>query len=305
MWNELIFNIMKHRIILITLLVMTTFCANAQNNENTFSMKFGEGKVILLSEGQRNSGANILIGANADILEKYAPNNAIPSATNAFLVQIDGKNILFDTGYGRALFDNLQSFQIKPESIDAIFITHMHGDHIAGLLRDDKAAFPNATLYLAKQEHDYWTNDDAINQMPENRRSGFLAAKKAVDAYKSRLQLFEPNAIDPPHNKVLYPGVKAIATYGHTPGHTVFLIESGNDKLLIWGDLTHAMAVQMPHPEIAVTYDTNPEMAIQSRLSILKFVAEQKIPVAGMHTAYPGIGIIEKSEPGYKFIPVI
>ena len=294
---------MKHRIITIILLAMAAIYVKAQNNENIFSMKLGDGKVVLLSEGQRNSGTNILIGVKPDIIEKYAPNNSIPSATNAFLVQINGKNLLFDTGYGTALFDNLQSLQIKPESIDAIFITHMHGDHISGLLRDDKAAFSNAELYLAKQEHDYWTNDEAINQLPENRRGGFLSAKKAVDAYKSRLQFFEPYSIYSPYTRILYPCVKAIAAYGHTPGHTVFLVESGNDKILIWGDLTHAMSVQMPHPEIAVSYDTSPEMAIQSRLSILKFVAEQKIPVAGMHTAYPGIGIVEKSEPGYKFIP--
>ena len=294
---------MKTRIIAIILFAMAAILVKAQNNENIFLMKLGNSKVYLLSEGQRDGNTGILIGAKPEITQKYAPNNSFPMATNAFLVQINGKNILFDAGYGRGLFDNLQSLQLKPEDIDAIFITHMHGDHIGGLLRDDQAAFPNATLYLAKPEHDYWTNDEAINQLPENRRGGFLAAKKAVDAYKNRLNLFEPDKINSPYNKILYPGIKAFAAYGHTPGHTVFLLESGNEKLLIWGDLTHAMAVQMPHPEIAVSYDTDPETAIQSRLAILRFVSEQKIPVAGMHIAYPGIGTIEKSEPGYKFIP--
>jgi len=294
---------MKTRIIVIILLAMAAIHVKAQNNENIFLMKLGNSKVYLLSEGQRDGNTEILIGATSGIKEKYAPNNSFPMATNVFLVQINGKNILFDTGYGRALFDNLQSLKLKPEDIDAIFITHMHGDHIGGLLRGDQASFPNATLYVAKPEYDYWTNDELINQMPENNRGGFLAAKKAVAAYKDRLNLFEPDKINSPYNKILYPGIKAFAAYGHTPGHTVFLLESNNEKLLIWGDLAHAMAVQMPHPEIAVTYDTNPEIAIQSRLTILKFVSEQKIPIAGMHIAYPGIGTIEKSEPGYKFIP--
>lgn len=294
---------MKTRIITFILLVMAVVYGNAQNNENVFTIRAGEDKVILLSEGQGNGNTSILVDAKPEIIEKYAPNNAFPIATNAFLVQKDGKNILFDTGYGRALFDNLQSLQIKPEDIDIIFITHMHGDHISGLLRDDKAAFPNATLYLPKPEHNYWTDDAAISQMPESRRGGFLSAKKVVDIYKSRLQLFEPNLINSPDIKTVYPGIKAIAAYGHTPGHTAFLLESGDNKLLIWGDLTHAMAVQMPHPEIAVTYDVDPKTAIQSRSAILEYVSEQKIPVAGMHIPYPGIGVVEKTEQGYKFIP--
>ena len=294
---------MKTSIITFILLFMTTVYGKAQNNENIFTAKIGNAKIILLSEGQGNGNAGILIDAKPEIIAKYAPNNAFPIATNAFLMQMNGKNILFDTGYGRALFDNLQSVQIKPEDIDIIFITHMHGDHISGLLRDDKAAFPNATLFIAKPEHDYWTDDAAISQMPENRRGGFLSAKKVVETYKSRVQLFEPNTVNSQDIKDVYPGIKAIAAYGHTPGHTTFLLESGNSKMLIWGDLTHAMAVQMPHPEIAVSYDVDPKMAIQSRLAILKFVSEQKIPIAGMHIAYPGIGVVEKTEPGYKFIP--
>jgi len=295
---------MKTRIITIILLVIMTFCAKVQTNENIFLMKFGEGKFYLLTEGQRKGNPGILIDATPEIIEAYAPNDSFPMATNAFLCQINGKNILFDTGYGRALLDNLQSLNLTPEDIDAIFITHLHGDHYGGLVKEDQVVFANAELYIAQAEYDFWTNDETIEQLPENRRGGFLAAKNTIDAYNERLHLFEPNTIEPPYNDEVYPGVKAVATYGHTPGHTVFLLESGKDKLLVWGDLTHAMAVQMPHPEIAVTYDTDPEMAIQSRLSILEFISEQKIQVAGMHNAYPGIGILEKSDLGYKFISV-
>jgi len=294
---------MKTRIILILSLVMTTFCTKVQTNENIFLTKLGDSKVYLLSEGQRNGNTGILIGATPEITGKYAPNDSFPMAANAFLWQINGKNILFDTGYGKNLFDNLQYLKLKPEDIDVICITHMHGDHIGGLLKDDQAAFPNATLFISQQECDYWTSDDSMNQAPENYRGGFLAAKKVVEAYKDRLQLFEPNAITPPYDKVLYSGIKAIAAYGHTPGHVVYLLESGNDKMLIWGDLAHAMAVQMPCPEIAVTYDTDPTAAIQSRLAILEFAADQKIPVAGMHIPYPSIGNIEKADQGYRFVP--
>jgi glyoxylase-like metal-dependent hydrolase (beta-lactamase superfamily II) len=294
---------MKNRIIIITLFIMSTIYVQAQKNENIFSIKQGASKLVLLSEGQRNGSADILIKAAPEITAKYAPDKSFPMATNAFLWQVGRKNILFDTGYGKSLFDNLQSIGVKPEDIDVIFITHMHGDHIGGLIHNGQVAFPKAELYLSQAEYNYWTSEDEMHKVPENAKAGFLLAQKAIAAYKGRLHLFEPNAINPPYNKTLYPGVKAIAAYGHTPGHTVYLIESGKDQLLVWGDLAHAMAVQMPHPEIAVSYDSNPEEAIQSRAIILRYVSEHAIPIAGMHIPYPSIGIVKKSGTGYMFIP--
>jgi glyoxylase-like metal-dependent hydrolase (beta-lactamase superfamily II) len=294
---------MKTKLITIIMFAMATVCVKAQTNENIFSAVLGKSKLFLLSEGQRNGSTEILIDATPELIKKYAPDNSFPMAANVFLWQINGKNILFDTGYGRNLFDNLQSIQLKPENIDVIFITHAHGDHIGGLLRDEKAAFPNAAIYMSKMEYNYWTNDSIMNQMPEKIRGGFLLTKKVVEAYKNRLHLFEPNALNPPYTKTVYPGIKAIAAYGHTPGHTVFLLESGKDKFLIWGDLAHAMAIQMPHPEIAVSYDVNSQDAIQARKVILQYVSENHIPIAGMHIAYPGMGAIKKSESGYLFVP--
>ena len=283
---------------------MTAIYAKAQTNENIFSMNLGDSKLFLLSEGQRKGNTGILIGVTPEIIEKYAPDKSFPMATNVFLWQVEGKNILFDTGYGGALLNNLLSLNVKPKDIDAVFITHMHGDHIGGLLQNGQAAFPKATLYVAQAEYNYWTNEDAMHQLPESGQAGFLLVKKVIDAYKGRLNLFEPNAINSPYFKKLYLNIRAIAAYGHTPGHTVYLIGSENDKLLIWGDLTHAMAIQMPYPEKAVTYDSDPEKAVQSRLLILQTVSKDAIPVAGMHIAYPGIGTIEKSEPGYRFVPL-
>jgi Zn-dependent hydrolases, including glyoxylases len=163
----------------------------------------------------------------------------------------------------------------------------MHGDHIGGLIKDDQAVFPNAKLFVAQKEYDYWNS---------GQNAG---AKKVLDAYKNQLEIFEP--IDLNNVKIGSASILPLKAYGHTPGHTAFLIHSNGKNLLVWGDLTHAMAVQMPHPEIAVTYDVNPKDAVEYRLNILEFVTKNKIPIAGMHIAYPGMGTVEKDGKGYKF----
>lgn len=288
----------------IPILILCLFLSasmRAQEEKNAIiTYDVGNFTITLLSKGQQQGKTGILVGATEEMLKQTAPEGTFPNATNVFLVETGEKTILFDAGYGRRLFENLKSYGKTADEIDAILLTHMHGDHIGGLLREHERCFPSATLYIPQSEHDYWLSDEEMQKNPDNRRGSFLNARKVIDAYKDKLQLFTPGEID--DSNELIPGIRSIAAYGHTPGHTGYLLESAGSKLFIWGDLTHAMAIQMPYPEVAVTYDVDPVKATESRQRLLKYVADQKIRIAGMHIQYPAIGDVkENPSGGYQF----
>jgi glyoxylase-like metal-dependent hydrolase (beta-lactamase superfamily II) len=296
---------MKKNAILLVAAVCTANALQAQSPDNTYTYELGEFKVYMLSEGQQNGRTNTLVGATPEQLAECAPDGNIPMATNAFLLYKWGQLTLVDAGFGTKLFDNLKSLDVAPDQISVIALTHLHGDHIGGMLRDGKVVFPHAEVYLSQPEYDYWTSDEAMNALPENRRGGFENARKVIAAYSDKLHLFTPGTIDGATTEEIIPGVYAVAAYGHTPGHTMYMLQSAaEDRLLIWADLTHAMAVQMPYPDVAVTYDGTPEQAVASRKEVLAYVAAHHIPVAGSHIAYPGMGwIVANSKGGYTFTP--
>lgn len=277
--------------------------AFSANLDNIFSYKVGDVTISLLSEGKSEGNSSVLINASPEQMKKYIPTGNYPTSVNAFLVQAPNHTLLIDTGFGKKLFDNLKQLNILPEQIDSVLLTHMHADHIGGLLQNDKPTFPNAKLYVAKPEHDYWSSEAIMNSLPEKNQNGFKNAQRVLKAYGNRVNEFTPNPLG--NKTALLPGVIAIEAFGHTPGHTAFLIQSNDKQILVWGDLAHAMAIQIPIPDVAVTYDVDPVTAVKTRKSILNYVTENKITIAGMHIAYPSIGQITQSPDGlYSYTPV-
>lgn len=276
----------------------------AQDGGKPEAYMVGKYEVYVLTEGSGDGNTGILIDAPNSVLAEYAPDGTFPIATNAVLIKGPRSTTLIDTGYGRHIFGQMEAVGVSPEDIHFVYLTHMHGDHIGGMLHDGEKAFTNALVAVSKKEYDYWTSDVEMNKLPENRRGNFLSAREVLEKYKGKLAVMDEDIIGSVSDE--NPRAGFLRAYGHTPGHVMFLIKDGGERLLIWGDLTHAIAVQMPHPEISVTYDHDPDMARESRLEVLEYVARNNIPVTGMHLPEPKIGTVVKKEGGgYDFIPVL
>ena len=258
----------------------------------------GRYNVYILTEHQGQNGIDILIDAPDDVVEKYAPDGTFANAVNAVLIEKEGEVWLADTGFGRNIFTQMASVGITSADVDHLLLTHMHGDHIGGMLIDGEAAFPNAGVTVAAKEHRYWFSETEMMTLPENNHGHFRSAQNALRKYGNKVITAEPLAL----GNVPADGIHMLEAYGHTPGHVMFLVKDGDEELIIWGDITHAMAVQMPHPEISVKYDVDPDAARETRLKVLDYVSGKRIPVAGMHIPFSGIGVISKSgSGGYEF----
>lgn len=216
------------------------------------------------NDGAHLMPARMFVGADSALIDSLGVADGVPSAMSAYLVRLNGKNILFDTGNGGErgkVAARLDTLGVPPTAIDYLFITHFHGDHIGGMLNGDNVVYPNAQVYVNQAEYDAWMSDTANVQ-----------AITTMQKYQSQLHLF--NIGD-----ALPEGVQGIEAYGHTPGHTVY--QCG--KLLVVGDLMHGAALQLFNPEICASFDADKPKCIESRKRILKYADDNGLVVAGMH----------------------
>jgi glyoxylase-like metal-dependent hydrolase (beta-lactamase superfamily II) len=282
---------MKKKMIMGLLFGAMTAGGFSAESDGVYAFKVGQFEVFMLVESEREGNTSIIPGADATIVRRYIPATGFKHSTNAFLIKAPGRNILVDTAFGGPVYDKMKKLGVEPEQVDAVLITHLHGDHFAGLQKDGKALLPKAKIYLSAREHEYFTKTQ-VNQ----------GAAAALAPYGSNVVTFEPSALGGTLRELL-PGIRAVANYGHTPGHTVFLVEDGGAKFLIGGDFLHIALVQFPEPDISATYDMDQKEAAASRRELMDYAAKNKIPLGGMHMVYPGVGNVEATGNGYRFIP--
>ena len=272
-----------------------------------YRLRVGDIVVTALSDGYFEGGFEVLPNISAedatDLLERAGRPARARVPINAFAIHSGGRIALIDTGAGSSLGPtagrlpaNLTAAGIAPHEIDTVLLTHMHPDHTPGLT--DGAGvpfFPNAELRMHEDEAAYWQDDTALSRAMEPNRSFFQAARAQLKAYRDRLRPVQPGEV--------FPGVTWIPMAGHTPGHTGYLIASGDASLMIWGDIVHIQDVQVPRPDTAFFGDVDPMAAAATRRRVLDMVATDRLLVGGMHIHFPGLARVVRDGTAFQLMP--
>ncbi|MAS96437.1 MAG: hypothetical protein CMO55_24880 [Verrucomicrobiales bacterium] len=284
-----------------------------EGNAHVYTFPIGDCMAAVISDGQkfRDGGLDYIIAddknAVASALEAaYEPSNGFSADYNV-LVLWKGDNVaLFDTGSGgnSLLMDGLSQLGISPDKVTEILISHCHGDHIGGILDDNgKRVFPNATAHVLKEERDFWMGENpdfSECKLPAKNADGMVkSARKVIEALEAEGALEIRS-----HGDTLWDG---IVTYklaaGHTPGHAVFEIMSGEDRLIHIVDLAHHYVIMFADPSWAIAFDVNPTEAIATRRQIFADLADSKVRVIGYHLPFPAVGHIADDGEGFRWVP--
>ena len=240
------------------------------------------------------------------ILARSHLESPLETSVNGYLINTGSKLVLVDTGaaglFGPTLGNllaNLKAAGYQPEQVDEVYITHLHPDHVGGLLAGDKPAFPNATVRADRHDADFWLSQAKMDQAPADAKDFFKGAMASLNPYIAAGK-FKPFDGD----TALVPGIRAQAARGHTAGHSIFVAESKGRKIVFWGDLMHVAAVQFENPSVTIQFDTDSKAAAKERRKAFADAARHGYLVAGAHLAFPGVGRLRSQGAGYVWLPV-
>lgn len=275
-----------------------------------YRMMLGDVEVTALSDGTVGLHVEKLLQGTTpkkveSALAKWRLGLPLETSVNGYLVNTGGKLVLIDAGAG-ALFGptlgklvaNLQASGYTPDQVDEIYITHMHPDHVGGLAADGKAVFANAVVRADQADADFWLSAANLEAAPQDSKGFFQGAQASLKPYVDAGR-FKPITGD----IELVPGVKAVATHGHTKGHRNYVVESKGQKLVLWGDLMHVAAVQFATPAVTIAFDTDQKAALAQRRKAFADAAKQGHLVGASHLSFPGIGNLQADGAGYRFQP--
>jgi len=278
-----------------------------------YRLMLGQFEITALHDGTIDlEPGKLLTNTTPETVEKALDasfqGSVIPASVNAYLINTGEKLILIDSGTGPSgmfgptlgqVLKNLAASGYSPEQVDEVYFTHMHPDHIGGLLTPAGAAFPNAVLRLDRRELAYWTDAEQAKKTPEGLRPFFSFAEAALKPYidAGRIKPFDGNT-------QLAPGIQAISAVGHTLGHTTYNIESDGKRMMVWGDIMHVGAIQFAQPQVTIAFDTDSPAAAKARAIVFAKAADDRVIVAAAHQPFPGIGHLRHVGTGYEFVPL-
>ncbi len=275
-----------------------------------YRMTLGDFEITALNDGTVNLPVDQLLTNTTaaqviSTLSKVYLGVPLETSVNGYLVNTGEKLVLIDTGaaslfgptLGR-LIANLKAAGYQPEQIDEVYITHMHADHVGGLMAGDKLAFPNATVRADKADADFWLSQANMDKAPDSAKGFFKGAMASLNPYVAagKFKTFDGDT-------AMVNGIKAVSTRGHTPGHSSYLIESKGQKMMIWGDLMHVAAVQFTNPEVTIQFDSDPAAAAPQRAKAYAAAAADGYYVGITHVSFPGIGKLRADGKGYVWLP--
>lgn len=272
--------------------------------------RLGDFEVTTLLDGLRPSdgpyptfGADQSQEAMAELMrQNFLPETKFVNGFTPTLVNTGTELVLFDTGLGEGARPNgqgqlagaMRAAGYSPDQVSIVVLTHMHGDHIGGLMEGNAPAFPNARYVAGQVEYDFWTSPDRAGTPAENGAK-LVAAKVKPLAEKTRF-------IKP--GEAVVPGITGEAAFGHTPGHMIYRLESGGKQLILMADTANHFVASLQRPDWHVAFDIDKGQAAETRKRLFGMLAADRLPFIGYHMPFPATGYVEKLDAGYRFVPV-
>ena len=237
--------------------------------------------------------------------EAFLPTDALPIVFTTLVLRQNDRLTLIDTGNGDMgaptsglWMANFRAAGLDPAQVNTVVISHFHGDHINGLrLKDGTAVFPKAEVMVPAAEWDFWMDDARMNQAPEGMRGAFQGARRVFGPIAKDVKRYDAG-------KEVVPGLTAVAAHGHTPGHTAYVLSSGQGKLMVMSDTTNHPALFVRNPDWSAVFDQDADMARATRHKLLDMAASERAQVSFYHAPFPATGHIAKDGKGYRFAPV-